>query len=103
MRGVLHRRLDHTVQTAQHAVHAQLRTSCQGRHEPAHHGQRGAGSLTEGPQAVGQTSTQAVQQGLAEGGGALLRRRSTLEGEGGATAGRTTRVELLGPRHGKSL
>jgi len=36
----------------------------------------------------------AVRQGLAKGGGALLRRRA-LEGEGGATAGRTARVQLL--------
>lgn len=88
---VLRRRLYHAVEASQHAV--QLRTSRQGRHEPAHGGQRGA------PQAVTQTSAQPVQEGLTEGGGALLRRRRALEGERGAAAGRTSRVELLHQRH----
>lgn len=52
LRGVLHRRLDHAVQTAQHSIHIQLRTSCEGCHEPAHHRQRGAAGLTDGPQTI---------------------------------------------------
>lgn len=95
LRGGLYRRLDHAVQTAQHAVHVQLGASRDRRHEPTHHGQRRAAGLTARPQTVAQTATQAIQQGLAEGGGALLRRRSALEGEGRATAGWTTRKELL--------
>lgn len=100
LRWVLRGGLDHAVQAAQHAVDAQLRASGHGRHEPAHPGQRGAAALV--PQTAqtvrSQTPTQAVQQGLAEGGGALLRGRSALEGEGGATAGQTTREQLLEDR-----
>lgn len=96
LRWVLRGGLDHAVQAAQaaqHAVDAQLRASSHGRHEPAHPGQRGAAQTVRS-----QTPTQAVQQGLAEGGGALMRGRSALEGEGGATAGQTTREQLLEDR-----
>lgn len=95
LRGVLHGRLDHAVQAAEHTVHVQLRASCDRRHEPTHHGQRGAAGLTAGSQTIAQTPTQAIQEGLAEGGGALLGGWSALEGEGGATAGQTTREQLL--------
>lgn len=99
LRWVLRRGLDHAVQAAQHAVHAQLGASSHGRHEPAHSGQRGAAGLVPQAQTVRtQTPSQAVQQGLAEGGGALLRGRRALEGEGGATAGQTTREQLLEDR-----
>lgn len=99
LRRVLRRGLDHAVQAAQYAVHVQLRASSHRRHEPAHSGQRGAAGLVPQAQAVRtQTSSQAIQQGLAEGGGALLRGRCALEGEGGATAGQTTREQLLEDR-----
>lgn len=97
LRWVLRGGLDHAVQAAQHAVDAQLRASSHGCHEPTHPGQRGAAGLV--PQTFwSQTSTQTIQQWLAEGGGALLRGRSALEGEGGATAGQTTREQLLEDR-----
>lgn len=95
LRSVLHRRLDHSVQTAEHAVHGQLRTSRDRRHESAHHGQCGATGLSDRPQTVVQPSIQAVQQRLPEGGGALLRRGGALEGKRRAASGRTTGVQLL--------
>jgi len=93
----LHRGLDDAVEAAQHTGHAQLRTSSQGSHEStgAHPGEGGVASLTAPHYPVAQTPAQSVHQGLAERGGALLRRRGALEGEGGATAGRTTGVQLL--------
>lgn len=96
--SALHGRLDHAVQTAQDTVHVQLRAPCDGRDEPTRWQSRGAG-LTDAPQNVAGPSVQTVQQGLAEGGGTLLRRGGTLEGERRTAAGRTIRVELLDQKH----
>ena len=81
--GVVGGGLDDPVETAQ----TQLRTAGQGEGGVA--GLPAQQPLAQPPPA------QAVQQGLAEGGGALLRGRGALEGEGGATAGWTAGVQLL--------
>lgn len=95
----MRRGLDHAVQAAQHAVDVQLRASGHGGHEPAHSGKRGAARLVRHAQTVWswtQTTSQAIQ--LAKGGGALLRGRRALEGEGRVTVGQTTRKQLLEDR-----
>ena len=85
--------LDDPVEAAQRAAaaaEAQLRTPGQGQ---------GGVAAPPAQQPVAQPPpAQAVHQGLAEGGGARLRGRGALEGEGGATAGGTAGVQLLEER-----